>query len=322
METQKPMESRHRMSSKFQSSSSSRAMKSADDSNPNMHLSETASQGFAVRTNVWLVAVLICIATAVAGCNATPKTTYSTQRPSSHTVSTKSFVIQSDVKLAPADGIVKALETVQAQVKDTLNLPDQRDVVNVYLFSDEASYRYYMHTTWKDLPPRRAYFVGTSRELAVYSFISPQVIEDLRHEFTHGILHATLQTVPLWLDEGLAEYFEVPSDTPGAAHHAHLLELQRAKSEDWTPNLYRLESMTDFKDMSQRDYAEAWAWTHFMLNNSEESAGVLKSYLMDLRETKTPVRIQKSLETKVPSYFTDMPAHVANLQAAHKLAGM
>ncbi len=29
-----------------------------------------------------------------------------------------------------------------------------------------------------------AYFLGTSRELAVYSFLSLQVQEDLRHEFT------------------------------------------------------------------------------------------------------------------------------------------
>ncbi|MFN9719778.1 MAG: DUF1570 domain-containing protein [Planctomycetota bacterium] len=266
--------------------------------------------------------LFLCVAFLICGCNASPKATYSTQRPSSHTVSTKSFVIQSDIKLSPSDGIAKALETVETQVRDTLDLPEPRDIVNVYLFSDEASYRFYMHTTWKDLPPRRAYFVGTSRELAVYSFISPQVIEDLRHEFTHGVLHATLQTVPLWLDEGLAEYFEIPSDTPGAAHAAHLQELQQARSEDWNPNLYRLESMSDFKDMSERDYAEAWAWTHFMLNNSEDSAAVLKSYLGELRETKLPRRIQKSLESKVPSYFTDMPAHIANLQAAHKLAGM
>ena len=38
------------------------------------------------------------------------------------------------------------------------------------------------------------------RELAV----------DLRHETTHAVLHGLLPMVPLWLDEGLAEYFEAP----------------------------------------------------------------------------------------------------------------
>lgn len=299
-------------------------MNSADDQNTCRALlrkNDGAVDGLRSGRGLHWKALIICSLFLV-GCNSTPKSTYSTQRPSLHTVSTKSFVIQSDVKLAASDGIVKALEQVQSQVRDTLNLPDQRDTVNVYLFSDEASYRFYMHTTWKDLPPRRAYFVGTTRELAVYSFISPQVLVDLRHEFTHGILHATLQTVPLWLDEGLAEYFEVPSDTPGAAHHAHLQELQLAKSEQWNPNLYRLESISDFRDLSQRDYAEAWAWTHYMLNSSSDSAQVLKSYLTELRETKTPSRLLPKLESKVPSFFTDMPAHVANIQAEHQLAGM
>ena len=36
-----------------------------------------------------------------------------------------------------------------------------------------------------------AYFVGTSRELAVYSFLSLQVQEDLRHEFTSRLWIST-----------------------------------------------------------------------------------------------------------------------------------
>ncbi|GIT30210.1 MAG: hypothetical protein Ct9H300mP1_22560 [Planctomycetaceae bacterium] len=42
--------------------------------------------------------------------------------------------------------------------------------------------------------------------------------EDLRHEFTHGVLHSSLKRVPLWLDEGLAEYFEVVGPKPGGVN--------------------------------------------------------------------------------------------------------
>ena len=247
------------------------------------------------------------------GCQSTPKTTFSTERPSLHSVATGHFVINSDVRLDQDNVLVKELEELHDQVYDTLQLPEQRDPVHVYLFSDEASYRFYMHTTWKDLPPRRAYFVGTARERAVYSFISPQVKEDLRHEFTHGLLHATLQSVPLWLDEGLAEYFEVDASTPGAAHASHLRELRMAESEKWNPNLYRLEMLTDFRDLTTRDYAESWAWVHFMLNDSEESAKVLLDYLTVLRSTKTPKRLMPVLEAAVPSYFNGMQTHVLKL---------
>ncbi len=265
--------------------------------------------------------VLLAIVGLLLGCQTTPKSTFSTDRPSLHTVSTQHFVINSDVRLDPDNVLVQELEALHDQVYDTLRLPEQRDPVNVYLFSDEASYRFYMHATWKDLPPRRAYFVGTTRELAVYSFISPQVMEDLRHEFTHGLLHATLQTVPLWLDEGLAEYFEVNATVLGAAHPAHLRELKLAVADGWNPNLYRLEMLSDFRDLSSRDYAESWAWVHFMLNSSDDSSAVLLKYVEDLRMTKTPRRLLTGLETAVPSYFNDLQAHIQKLQPGQSIAG-
>ena len=168
---------------------------------------------------------------------------------------------------------------------------------------------------------RSAYFVGTNRELAVYSFLSPQVLEDLRHEFTHGLLHASLQTVPLWLDEGLAEYFEVNSSTPGAAHAGHLHELHLAATENWSPNLYRLETITDFRDLTQRDYAESWAWVHYMLNSSNEGSGVLMVYLDQLRKTRTPRRLLPELEAAVPSFLNDLQAHVARMQGNQAIIG-
>ena len=272
--------------------------------------------GMPVAAVGWLLATLVLFS----GCQSTPKTTFSTDRPTLHTVASRHFVINSDVRLEPNNELVQELEALHDQVCDTLHLPEQRDPVNVYLFSDEASYRFYMHTTWKDLPPRRAYFVGTTRELAVYSFISPQVMEDLRHEFTHGLLHATLQTVPLWLDEGLAEYFEVNAAVPGAAHVSHLRELNLAESEGWNPNLYRLEMLTDFRDLTSRDYAESWAWVHYMLNSSDESSAILVKYVEELQNTRTPRRIMPSLEKEVPNYVSDLNSHIRKLQPSMGVA--
>ena len=252
----------------------------------------------------------------LSGCHATPRTTYSTDLPSQHSVNSKHFVIHSNVKLDTDNVLVAELEELRERLFATLRLPEQRDPVNVYLFSDEASYRYYMNTTWQNLPPRRAYFVGTTRELAVYSFLSSKVQEDLRHEFTHGLLHASLKTVPLWLDEGLAEYFEVDPSIPGAVHADHVLEWETAKQGNWSPNLFRLEMLTDFRDMTQRDYAEAWGWVHYMLQTSDETAEVLLQYLTALDSSRTPPQMLKSLETAVPTYFNDVQAHVIRIQVA------
>lgn len=256
---------------------------------------------------------------AIAGCHAATKTTYSTELPSEHTVNSKHFVIHSNAKLDSDNVLVQELEELRERVFNTLRLPEQRDPVNVYLFSDEASYRYYMNTTWQNLPPRRAYFVGTTRELAVYSFLGSKVQEDLRHEFTHGLLHASLKTVPLWLDEGLAEYFEVGASVPDAVHVEHVREWETAKEDNWSPNLFRLEMLTDFRDMTQRDYAESWGWVHYMLQTSDDTANVLLQYLASLEKSKTPPKMLTALEAAVPTYFNDVQAHVVLMQNSRTL---
>jgi hypothetical protein len=261
-----------------------------------------------------LAGCVVAFTILLAGCHVAPKTTYSTDLPSQHSVNSKHFVIHSNVKLDSDNVLVAELEELRERLFATLRLPEQRDPVNVYLFSDEASYRYYMNTTWQNLPPRRAYFVGTARELAVYSFLSSKVQEDLRHEFTHGLLHASLKTVPLWLDEGLAEYFEVDPRIPDAVHADHVLEWETAKQKNWSPNLFRLEMLSDFRDMTQRDYAESWGWVHYMLQTSDETAEVLLQYLAALDTSRTPPRMLTSLEAAVPTYFNDVQAHVMRMQ--------
>lgn len=261
----------------------------------------------------WGMAAVLLM-TLGGGCHSTPKTTYSSELPSQHTVNSKHFVIHSNVRLEPGNVLVQELEELRERLFATLRLPRQRDPVNVYLFSNEASYRYYMNTTWQNLPPRRAYFVGTTRELAVYSFLGSNVQEDLRHEFTHGLLHASLRTVPLWLDEGLAEYFEVSPNIPRSIHTDHVNEWKTASRENWSPNLYKLEMLTDFRDMTQRDYAEAWGWVHYMLQTSDETSDILLRYLASLESAKTPPRLLPLLEATEPSYFSDVQAHVDRLQ--------
>ena len=285
---------------------------------PNSSTLTIQLQRCALRRVPWFCCLVMVV--LLCGCQSTPKSTYSTDLPSQHSVNSKHFVIHSNVKLDADNVLVQELEELRERLFSTLRLPEQRDPVNVYLFSDEASYRYYMNTTWQNLPPRRAYFVGTSRELAVYSFLSPQVQEDLRHEFSHGLLHASLKTVPLWLDEGLAEYFEVDPNIPGAVHAAHVLEWETAKQENWSPNLFRLEMLTDFRDMTQRDYAEAWGWVHYMLQTSDETTEVLLQYLASLETSNTPPRMLTSLEAAVPNYFNDVQAHVVLMQNSRTLA--
>ena len=50
------------------------------------------------------------------------------------------------------------------------------------------------------------------------AYRNPEFGNDLRHECTHALLHAVLPAVPLWLDEGLAKYFEVQRASRAYGH--------------------------------------------------------------------------------------------------------
>lgn len=263
----------------------------------------------------------LLLAVTAVGCRSTPRT-FSVERPRVHNLKTEAFEIRSNFPIADDSPLAKELQELKVSVQQTLELPEQRDPVIVYLFSNEESYRRYMHTTWPTLPARRAYFVGTSRELAVYSYHSEYVEEDLRHEFTHGLLHASLNTVPLWLDEGLAEYFEVRGGEPGLPHTGHIQFLQEARAEGWSPSLYDLEYLTDFRRMSQREYAESWGWVHFMLNSTPQAREVLVDYLAQLRTKTVASPLMPELERAVPTYFNDMTAHVGGMSSGIRTVGL
>lgn len=239
-----------------------------------------------------------------------------TERPHVHQLKTDAFDIRSNFEISQDAELVQELRGLRDEITRVLELPKQRDPVVVYLFSDEESYRQYMHATWPHLPPRRAYFVGTSRELSVYSYHSAFVEEDLRHEFTHGLLHASLNTVPLWLDEGLAEYFEVRGREVGLPHASHIQLLQNARLEGWNPSLYRLEQLADFEKLTQQDYAEAWGWVHYMLNSSDATRQALVDYVAALQTRSVAPPFMPELEKAAADYYNAMPAHVSALSTS------
>ena len=96
-------------------------------------------------------------------------------------------------------------------------------------------------------------------------------------------MHSSVPTLPLWLDEGFAEYFEVPRGSRGinAAHLQHLAA--RLQQGQWRPDLRRMEQCQSAFSMTQDDYAEAWAWVHFLLHTRPEHQELLRGYLGALR---------------------------------------
>lgn len=240
--------------------------------------------------------------------------------PRQNAMENEHLLVRSDVKLRPNHPVLRDLDGLRDEIADELNLPLQKQPVTVYLFSDELRYAQYLQTHYPLLPPRRAYFVGTSKELAVFTFWGERIQEDLRHEYTHGVLHASLMDVPLWLDEGLAEYFEV-SSKPKGFNREYALRLASNLSQGWKPDLQRLESLEKVDEMQKGDYLEAWAWVHFMLHHSDETRSVLIGYLHGLRTTSKPGSLAIKLREAIPSAEQRFVAHATSLTGGIQQVG-
>ncbi len=196
----------------------------------------------------------------------------------------KQIVLHSDFALTEHKHLVNNLCTQRELLASKLSLPTTDVPIHVYLFADETAYYDFLAQRFPGFPTRRAIFVETEIELAIYAHKNDHLTEDLRHEVTHGYLHAALPHLPLWLDEGLAEYFEVGPARQGL-NAAHLKQL--ASQINFQPNLARLEQLSEAAAMTQQDYAESWAWVHFLLESDAKETHLLTNYLADLQQGTT-----------------------------------
>ncbi|QDU39174.1 hypothetical protein Mal4_35100 [Maioricimonas rarisocia] len=254
--------------------------------------------------------IAACLALVAAGC-VTPGRNAFRGLPDRHEFRDEGLTIHSDMKLPSSDPLIADLYRVRDQITEVLDLPNANRSVSVYLFRDQERYATYMQTAHPELPNRRAFFIGSTTELAVYAFQGDRVGEDLRHEYTHGLLHATLRTVPLWLDEGLAEYFEVGGTQPGALNRDHAHRLATALENGWRPDLQRLEQLDDIAQMRRVDYQESWAWVHFLLHEAPGGRALLVDYLKELQTTTVAPSLAERIRREIPSAEMRLMSYIA-----------
>jgi hypothetical protein len=254
----------------------------------------------------WLVAAVI-----VAGCSAVA--VRRAVLPDRNAVTYDQLVIHSNLELPSSHRLLDDLRQLRGDVLQTLALPASDEPIHVYLFETERQFDEFMRRAYPKFPIRRAFFVESDTRLAVYAYWGDRVAEDLRHETAHGYLHSVVRNMPLWLDEGLAEYFEVPRGTGGLNRpHAELL-LTMLMSQGWRPNLARLETLNDAGQMRQEDYAEAWAWMHWMLETDPALRVGLQQYLQSLRVQAIYVPLSVVVRSHHPQAEHELCEHLYRL---------
>ena len=226
------------------------------------------------------------------------------------------LVIHSDDDVPGGHRLLEDLRVLRGDVLQTLALPASDEPIHVYVFDSERSFDEFMRRSFPNFPSRRAFFVKNDTKLAIFAYWGDRVAEDLRHETTHGYLHSVVPGIPLWLDEGLAEYFEVPRLAGGLnVPHAQLC-LSLLLTQGGRPNMARLETLTSVGDMKQEDYAESWAWVRWMLNGEPELRPVLQQFLASLRAQAVFVPLSAVVRSRKPEAEHALCDYLFSLTAA------
>jgi hypothetical protein len=205
--------------------------------------------------------------------------------PTRYQVRTGPFLIYSNTAISADSPAVRCLHSLETDLTSRLayHARPGEDPVEIYILNDRNAYTHFLKFYYPELPSRRAFFLAQGDRRVVYTYLSDRLEEDLRHEAAHALIRGCYGDLPLWLDEGLAEYFETGS-AAGIVPDEHLARIPDDRKAGWVPDLPRLESLTDIHQMTPRDYRESWAWVHLMLEGSKPGSSLLIDYLKQGRD--------------------------------------
>lgn len=218
------------------------------------------------------------------------------------------FVCRAEYPLTEIGGLVADLACLQSDIQRCLGVPPTSEFIELLFFSRESTYRSFLEQNYPEIPYRRALYVKDRGPGRVMTFRSRELDVDVRHECTHALLHGALPMVPLWLDEGLAEYFEV-SPQRRAWNDRHLQAVRWNARLGMHPKLDNLEKLGDLSEMRQSEYRSAWAWVHFMLHSSPEARDELVRYLADIRAFNPPGLLSQRLQARLGDMDAEYFSH-------------
>lgn len=218
------------------------------------------------------------------------------------------YVFHADFDLRERPNLIGEIQRLPQDIADQLQITIAHSPVHLLLFSTQNNYRNYMRTYFPELPERRALFVKRRGPGMVFAYDNKEMDVDLRHETTHALLNESLTYVPLWLDEGLAEYFEVPH-AERAQTSAHMKFVRLRATLGQVRSIESLEAVDDLANMGGSEYRDAWSWVHFLLHHSDATRACLSRFLQDIQSGLPPGPLSRRLAAEVPDYRSQYLKH-------------
>jgi len=195
--------------------------------------------------------------------------------PRRHDYESAHYLVLSDMDPKVCFDASQILEQAYAVFSARLErAPATSERFKVFLFSGRAGYQDHVLDLLGQMVPHSAgLYVGSLRQLFIWNLPErEEMLQTVRHEGFHQYLHRIMDDPPLWFNEGLAEYFEEAKVvqgkwTTGAPRPDHLKRLG-------LPQPLREFLFLDdraFMGNATANYAQAWAFIHFLLHTSREN---------------------------------------------------
>jgi tetratricopeptide (TPR) repeat protein len=238
------------------------------------------------------------------------------------TVRTEHYEIVSDLDRSTCDEAGRVLEESYAAYGRLLGRPKIRGSAKarVYLFSGKAGYERYAQDALGGAPSHTAGLYSPEvKQLLIWNLETRDLMmRTVRHEGFHQYCDRMWRDAPLWLNEGLAEYFETVRIVNGSWSTGE-------KRKDHLDALASLERLSDYfsRDAAkfyaepERSYAQAWALVHFMLHGGPEPRKAFDRLKASLDQGHSAARaIEDALPPEVFSTFeAEFRGHVATLRS-------
>jgi Tfp pilus assembly protein PilF len=138
---------------------------------------------------------------------------------------------------------------------------------------DEASFKFFASPYWKGNLPAGFFQHGWEKQYAVVRLDAdkPGALQVVYHEYVHHLLHTNVRLLPVWLDEGLAEfygntrfeqsqlYLGAPNPRMAVLQQRPPFSLEKILEANSRSSYYR------DGDKVQVFYAESWALVHYLM---------------------------------------------------------
>ena len=210
------------------------------------------------------------------------------------------FLITAGFNLVEIKTELDSVGNIYSEISRILKLPPIREEIEIRIFTNESEWKEFFRNNIPNTQYRRAMYIRKETLLdkkrgKIYLYRSPRLGNDMRHECTHALLAASLgKSVPIWLDEGLAEYYEIPSDR---INNPDWLERTRNRIQSGAlEDIQALEKVEGMDRMTKDRYGDAWAWVCYLLNGPIQIRDVLPSYFNDLAQRRLfPASVSRRL---------------------------